>query len=161
MLLPPGPRRPQGNPVGSLCFVRSGPGTKTQEQVGKGIPGSASRGYVVVGETQALELHLCLNLRQQGVKGFAHSQIWAQFPTLTPAQAAQSLVGTWANDQITLFCTKCYRAKGKSNWLCAGDRDKGWGTFHRGGCCWKVHRVEKGAQASWGSRNTSPHPRCT
>lgn len=115
----------------------------------------------VVGRTQALEPRLCLNLRQQGIKGFAHSQFWAQFPTLAPTQAAQSLVGTRANNQITLFCTKCYGAKGKSNWLCAGDREKDWGKFHRGGCCWEVHRVEKGAQASWGSGGTRPHSRCT
>lgn len=69
------------------------------------------------------ELCLCLNQRHQGVKCFAHSWIWAQSPPPnTLAQAAQKLVGRWADNQVTLFCTKCYRTKDRSNWLCGGDK---------------------------------------
>ena len=83
---------------------------------GRWIHRSAPRGDVAqLGGQWALEPGWCLNMRtqrHQGVKWFAHSQPWAQILTLTPTRAAQSLVGTWANNQVTLFCTKCYRDQG-------------------------------------------------
>ena len=71
-----------------------------------------------MGETRALDPGLSLNQRKrrhQGVKCFAHSWVRVQFPT-------QSLVGTWARDQVTLFRTKCYGTKDRSDWLCGGDK---------------------------------------
>lgn len=44
-------------------------------------------------------------------------------PQHTLAQAAQKLVGRWADNQVTSFCTKCYRTKDRSNWLCGGDKE--------------------------------------
>lgn len=105
MLLPPGPKETSVRPCRESGHREESPRAQNLEtQVGNGYIVQPPERVAQLGEQWALEPGWCLNMRtwrHQGVKWF-YSQREAD-PLPDTLRAAQRLVVTWANNQVTVL----------------------------------------------------------